>query len=262
MTQRTRTGWMKLGRRDLPLLGLAVLAAVGGVARARDAAEPTPVRAVAPSLSYLAKAAAPVLPTADTTPSNEMADLDHSHVTKWVSRFTGGRKQDLTTTLTRMSPYVDMITKKLEARGMPTELVYLALIESGGNPKALSPVKARGLWQFMSPTAKQYGLTVNKKVDERVNPEKATDAALDYLTDLHARFGSWYLAAAAYNTGQGRVSRVLKQVTGKTKGTDADFYRIAPKLPLETREYVPKLVAVARIAGEPAKYGFGAVTTE
>lgn len=182
-------------------------------------------------------------------------DIDHMYVSKWVTRFTGSRKHDLATTLGRMEPYTAMIEQKLADRGMPKELVYLALIESGGDPKATSPVRAKGLWQFMAPTAKQYGLKVGKRVDERTNPERATDAALEYLSDLHDRFGSWYLAAAAYNTGQGRVSKVMRQVLGKSKGTDADFYKIAHRLPKETRDYVPKLVAVARIAKAPEKYG-------
>jgi membrane-bound lytic murein transglycosylase D len=134
---------------------------------------------------------------------------------------------------------------------VPRDLVYLALIESGGNATAKSRVGARGLWQFMTPTARDYGLSSS----ERLDPEKSTDAALEYLGDLYRRFGSWYLAFAAYNTGQGRVAQVLKSVTGKTKGTDADFYRIASKLPSETRDYVPKLVAAARVAKEPEKYG-------
>src|SRR2546423_13956721 len=151
-----------------------------------------------------------------------------------------------------------MISAKLEKRDMPQDLIYLAMIESGFNPKAQSPAKAGGLWQFISETGKRYGLTVNKKVDERNNPARATDAALSYLSDLHDRFGSWYLAAAAYNSGEGTVSKALKRVTGRTKGTDADFYRISPRLPKETRDYVPKLLAAARIGKNPAKYGFSA----
>jgi membrane-bound lytic murein transglycosylase D len=258
--------WSRLGRREAPVIALAAALAVGTVAGGNGSATPNPVasatRAVAPQLSYLAQATAPVRPADSSVadPSAELADLDHGFVTKWVERFTSSRRHDLETTLDRMDRYTAMISRKLEKRGMPQELVYLALIESGGNPRATSPVKARGLWQFMSGTAKQYGLTVNRRTDERTNPEKATDAALDYLQDLHDRFGSWYLAAAAYNTGQGRVSKVLRQVTGKQKGTDADFYRIASRLPAETRDYVPKLVAVARIAKEPARYGFGEAT--
>jgi membrane-bound lytic murein transglycosylase D len=110
----------------------------------------------------------------------------------------------------------------------------------------------------MKPTAKQYGLAVGRKVDERKNPRLSTDAALKYLSSLHDRLGSWYLAAAAYNSGEGTVTKALKRVTGKTKGTDEDFFRIMSKLPKETQDYVPKLIAAARIGNDPAKYGLAA----
>jgi membrane-bound lytic murein transglycosylase D len=112
------------------------------------------------------------------------------------------------------------------------------------------------MWQFMSATARQFGLAVGRGRDERTHPDKATDAALTYLGSLHDRFGSWYLAAAAYNSGQGTVSRALRKVTGRTSGTDADFFRIAHVLPKETRNYVPKLIAAARVGSNPARYGF------
>jgi membrane-bound lytic murein transglycosylase D len=225
----------------------------------KDGAAPAVVPAAGEQLGYLQQAIAQTTqPEAAvvTVSRAEIADSDHMFVTRWVDRFLNpGGKKDLQVNLARMEPYTEMISEKLEARGLPQELLYLALIESGGDPRAMSPVKARGLWQFMTPTAKQYGLKVEGRVDERVNPEKATDAALDYLSDLYKRFGSWYLAAAAYNTGQGRVSRIMKEVTGSQKGTDADFFRIASRLPKETRDYVPKLVAVSRIAKDPVKYG-------
>jgi membrane-bound lytic murein transglycosylase D len=138
---------------------------------------------------------------------------------------------------------------------MPRELIYLALIESNFNPTAKSRVKAVGMWQFMSATARQFGLSVGRKVDERKDPAKATDAALAYLEQLHDRFGSWYLAAAAYNSGQGTVSKALRSVTGKTTGTDADFFLILPKLPKETQDYVPKLIASARVGTDRDRYG-------
>src|SRR5258708_16136211 len=129
------------------------------------------------------------------------------------------------------------------------------MIESEFNPKATSPVQAKGLWQFMASTARQFGLIVRGKIDERTNPEKATDAALTYLSDLHTRFGSWLLAAAAYNSGGGTVSKALHDVTGKTTGTDSDFFKILPRLPKETQDYVPKMIATARVGNDPLKYG-------
>jgi membrane-bound lytic murein transglycosylase D len=183
-------------------------------------------------------------------------DRDHAQIDRWVHKLTTSARGDFKQSLDRMDRYAAMITAKLDARSMPRELIYLALIESNFNPTAKSPVKAMGLWQFMAPTAKQFGLKVKGRVDERKNPVRSTDAALTYLTQLHERFGSWYLAAAAYNSGQGTVSKAMRTVLGRTKGTDADFFRILPKLPRETQDYVPKLIASARVGSEPAKYGF------
>ena len=182
-------------------------------------------------------------------------DTDHARIDEWVSRLTTSARGDFRNSLQRMARYEEMITRKIDAKGMPRELIYLALIESNFNPTAQSRVKAVGMWQFMSPTARQFGLSVSRTVDERKNPAKATDAALTYLTQLHQRFGSWYLAAAAYNSGQGTVSRALRTVTGQTKGTDADFFRIMSSLPKETQDYVPKLIATARVGNDRDKYG-------
>ena len=182
-------------------------------------------------------------------------DMEHAHIDRWVTRLTTSARGDFRNSLNRMAKYEEMITRKIDARGMPRELIYLALIESNFNPTAKSPVKAVGMWQFMSPTAREYGLAVGRRVDERTNPDLSTDAALTYLTKLHKRFGSWYLAAAAYNSGQGTVSKAMRTVTGNTKGTDADFFRILSKLPKETQDYVPKLIATAKVGSDRARYG-------
>lgn len=182
-------------------------------------------------------------------------DVNQKQVDAWVKRFSTSLKGDFQLSLERMDKYDDMITTKLDERKMPRELIYLAMIESNFNPTARSRVAAVGMWQFMSATARQFGLTVGRRVDERKDPEKATDAALTYLAQLHDRFGSWYLAAAAYNSGQGTVSKAMRRVLGRTKGTDADFFRIAKVLPKETRDYVPKLIASAKVGSDPARYG-------
>ena len=194
---------------------------------------------------------------ADATPDKSVLDVDvaHSRIDDWVRRLTTSMRGDFSTSLDRMDRYAMMINKKLDEKQMPRELIYLALIESNFNPNARSKVGAVGMWQFMSPTAKQFGLTVTRKNDERKNPVEATDAALAYLSQLHDRFGSWYLAAAAYNSGQGTVSKALKKVTGRSTGTDEDFFRILSSLPRETQDYVPKLIASARVGSDPAKYG-------
>ena len=182
-------------------------------------------------------------------------DVNEKQVDSWVHRFSTSLKGDFQLSLDRMGKYDDMILAKLDERKMPRELIYLAMIESNFNPTAKSRVKAVGMWQFMSATARQYGLTVGRHVDERKDPEKATDAALTYLAKLHDRFGSWYLAAAAYNSGAGTVSKAMRKVLGRTTGTDEDFFRIARALPKETRDYVPKLIASAKVGSDPTRYG-------
>ncbi len=183
------------------------------------------------------------------------AGLEHDRIAYWVHRITTSQGQDFALVLSKKSKYADMITAKLDARGMPRDLIYLAMIESEFNPTAKSSVKAVGLWQFMAGTARQLGLKVHGGTDELKDPELATDAALTYLSELHDRLGSWYLAAAAYNSGEGAVRKALYNTTGQVVGTDADFFRILPALPRETQDYVPKLIATARVAGLPEQYG-------
>lgn len=254
----TRVVQRALSRRKAESAGLVLVAALaaGGLVATGSS---SPATMLAPSARFVATA---VVNDADLKPADgetkwDLANLDHRRVDSWVERFTSDLKRSFATYLERMDKYESMISTKLAQRDMPQDLIYLAMIESGFNPKAQSPAKASGLWQFIGETGRRYGLTVNRKVDERNNPAKATDAALAYLADLHDRFGSWYLAAAAYNTGENRVGRIMREVTGSERGTDADYYRIANRLPRETREYVPKLIAAARIAKEPQKYGFG-----
>jgi membrane-bound lytic murein transglycosylase D len=183
----------------------------------------------------------------------------NASVERFIGIFTERQQDRMALYLKRSGRYEGMIRGKLRERGMPEDLLYLSMIESGFNPTVRSHASAVGLWQFIEGTAERYDLRVDSYVDERRHPEKSTDAALAYLQDLHDQFGSWYLAAAAYNTGENRVARVMRQVTGKTKGQDADFWRIRSRLPRETREYVPLMVAAALIGKEPHKYGLGGV---
>jgi membrane-bound lytic murein transglycosylase D len=192
----------------------------------------------------------------------DLPNLDHERIDYWIERFTTDKRGDFTQFLERTGRYGPMISAKLAERGMPQDLIYLAMIESGMNPTAYSHAHASGLWQFIAETGQRYGLTVNRYVDERNDPVKSTDAALDYLTYLHNRLGSWYLAAAGYNTGENRVARIMREVTGSERGTEEDFYRIWDRLPRETRDYVPLMIAAARISKEPAKYGFQNVEME
>ncbi|HYK04852.1 MAG TPA: lytic transglycosylase domain-containing protein [Thermoanaerobaculia bacterium] len=201
-------------------------------------------------------------PTPATTPSapaasrSELAQLPHERIDYHIARFTGEKRAEFASYLERKQQYESMITEKLRRRGMPEDLLYLAMIESGFNPQARSLAEARGIWQLLADTARRYGLRVDEEIDERNDPEKATDAALSYLSYLYNRFGSWYLAAAAYNTGENRVGRLMTETFGRETGSDEDYYRIWDQLPGETRDFVPAMVAAAKIGKEPGRYGF------
>lgn len=174
----------------------------------------------------------------------------NDRVDRWVDAFETTRRPEFEGLMRRRALFSDMIRSKLRERNMPEELLYIPVIESGLSPFAVSRVSAVGLWQFMSPTAMQYGLRVDEYVDERRDPVRATDAALDYLSWLHDRFGgSWYLAAAAFNAGPGRVERIVnRHADGQM--TDDTFWEILEYLPRETREYVPKMIAITKLAAQ------------
>ncbi len=148
----------------------------------------------------------------------------------------------------RAHRYFPKLGAILEKNGVPRDLLYLACIESTLNPTAVSPAKAAGLWQFMPDTGRQYGLEVNEYVDERMDPEKSTEAACRYLKQSHNKFGNWESAAAAYNAGQGRISRDL---AAQGQSTAFDLW-----LPQETMRYMFRLLATKLLMEEPEKYGF------
>lgn len=248
--------------RAAAAVGILATGGVLGVGRASQLAEPPASGAAETAASvpagavqsFAAGGGAETLATAGA--AWDLPNLEHPRVDHFVNVFTGRQRAMFTRYLTRMGRYQPMISAKLAERGMPQDLIYLAMIESGFDPKAYSHAHASGLWQFIAGTARGYGLDINRAVDERRDPEKATDAALDYLEDLHGQFGSWYLAAAAYNSGEGRVSRVMRAATGSVRGNEESYYAISNRLPKETRDYVPLMIAAARIAKEPHKYGF------
>jgi hypothetical protein len=189
----------------------------------------------------------------------EIANLNFARVDYWIGRFQTDKRSDFETFLQRKGRYEDMIRARLRARDMPEDLLYLAMIESGFDPNIRSRAGAVGIWQFIAETGRRFGLRINRSVDERRDPQKSTTAALSYLKKLHGRFGSWYLAAAAYNTGENRVGRIMRETFGRERGTDLDYYRIWHLLPSETRDYVPLMIAAERISKAPDRYGFGHV---
>ena len=170
----------------------------------------------------------------------------------YLELFQGAQRKYFSEWLARSGRYIPMMEAEFKAAGLPLDLVYLSMIESGFSQTASSKAKAVGLWQFMSYTGRDYGLEITNYIDERRDDIKSTRAAAAYLGDLYEEFGDWFLAVAAYNGGPGRVRNAIK------KSKSRDFWKIAQKdlLPLETKRYVPKLIAAIIIAKEPAEYGF------
>lgn len=179
-----------------------------------------------------------------------------AHAVRAIDRniylFSERMKQRFGMWLERSAKYVDIMKGILKEKSVPEELVFLPIVESGFNPHAYSHARAVGPWQFIEGTAKRYGLVVDWWRDERKDPLKSTRAAALYLRDLYKMFGSWNLALAAYNAGEGRISKALRR-------SDADSYwdllhtkQIRP----ETKEYVPRYIAATMIAQEPEKFGF------
>jgi membrane-bound lytic murein transglycosylase D len=180
------------------------------------------------------------------------AVIENPRVRYFINQFSKSGRNDLERALARSGKYMPMIAQVLHEEGVPEELAYLALIESGFVTHSSSSSGAVGLWQFVSGTARRYGLKIDSWVDERRDPAKSTRAAAAYLKDLHNYFGRWYLAIAAYNAGQGAIEKAM-QSSGAT-----DFWTLSTKAKLneETRNFVPKFVAASLIASDPQKYGF------
>ena len=176
-------------------------------------------------------------------------------VQKWVRYFQTRGKSSFKKWLSRSSRYKGLMQKTLKDKGLPLDLFYIAMIESGLSSRAISHSKAVGYWQFMKPTAHRYGLHVNWWIDERRDFSKSTFAAASYLGDLYKMFGSWYLTASAYNMGEGRLGRLIK------KHKTNNFWKLAQKkdFPRETRDYIPKIIAAMVIAKAPKLYGLKSV---
>ena len=160
--------------------------------------------------------------------------------------------------LVRLSRYRPLVDSIFSEFNLPSDLIYLSLVESGFNPHAYSRARATGPWQFMKGTAKLYGLRVDSYVDERRDPIKSTVAAARYLRDLYDLFGTWQLAMAAYNAGEGKVMRALQKAQAESF-SDIAKTRLIRR---ETREYVPRFMAATIIAKNPDRYGFPANDAE
>jgi membrane-bound lytic murein transglycosylase D len=205
---------------------------------------------------------APAAPSTSTT-ATVSADLQSTNhdvpiplnekVLSYIELFQGRLHDFLASGLERGASYLPMIQNVFRAEGLPLDLAYIPLIESAFKPTALSRAEARGMWQLMAGTALENGLKRDWYIDERADPEKATKAAAKYLHTLYNMFDDWHLALASYNGGPGRVQRAM------TKYGKDDFWELASasqRLPRETREYVPMILAAIIIAKNPTQYGF------
>jgi membrane-bound lytic murein transglycosylase D len=166
--------------------------------------------------------------------------------------FTARERERFGLWISRSGRYLGMIRRVFREHGLPEDLAYTAMIESGFSPRAVSRVGAKGMWQFMEATGRRYGLIVNRWVDERLDPVKATVAAAQYLADLYGMFGHWFLAQAAYNAGEAKIARAMKMA--KT----SDFWALTQTrhLPNETKRFVPQILAAAVITQAPSRFGF------
>lgn len=187
-----------------------------------------------------------------TSSKFDLPVIYNASVKTWINHFQGSGKKWFRTWLERSHAYLPLMQNLLKDKAMPQDLAYIAMIESGFSPHAVSSADAVGYWQFIAPTASRYGLKVNWWIDERRDFFKSTRAATHYLSDLYKLFGSWYLTASAYNMGEGRLGRLIK------KYQTNNYWVLSKKkdFPKETRQYIPKLIAALLIAKSPRIYGF------
>jgi len=187
-----------------------------------------------------------------TQESNDLAVELNDAVLSCIDLYQGPLHDWFASALARGGRYLPQIREVFASEGVPQDLAYVALVESAFKTGALSRAKAKGMWQFIAGTGKRYGLAQDWWVDERSNPEKATRAAAKYLKELHDQFGDWNLALAAYNWGEGRVSRWVERTGAE------DFWTLTESayMPQETRNYVPMIHAAIVVAKAPEKYGF------
>ncbi len=191
---------------------------------------------------------------------NAIPMVMNKHIQAAIDQFTKYNEKDFfIESYKRSGKYRPLIVSDLKAAGLPVELSWLPLIESGFKVNAFSRARALGLWQFIPSTGYKFGLKRNKYIDERIDPVKSTKAAIEYLKELHKIFGDWTTALAAYNCGEGRVLRVIR--SQKINYLD-NFWDLYERLPRETARYVPRFMATLHIVNNPEKYGLDSITVD
>jgi membrane-bound lytic murein transglycosylase D len=206
----------------------------------------------AEDVSFLSELEQPKLPRDDTL---VLPVVSNERVEAFVKLLQGTQRQWMERALRRSGRYSQRMQQILREEGLPENLVYLALIESGFNPHAYSSARAMGIWQFIPATGRRYGLVINWWIDERRDLEKSTRAAAHYLKNLYELFDDWYLAAAAYNAGEGKLQRAIRKYDS-TCFWDLSRYRYLRR---ETKNYVPRFLAALTIAENPEQYGFAGI---
>ncbi len=245
-----------------PIMALGTAALLLGLAgcTAGRRTQPSPPRSVAQakiaalnSQRALAAEPAPAPQPAKppTLPDSEFS-VEHPRVQSFLGRYQTSLRSTIQQALDRGSKYFPRIARILAEEGVPAELAYLPIVESGFSMHAVSHAGAVGPWQFVRGTGQRYGLRIDGYVDERRDPVKATRAAARYLRDLYERFGDWHLALAGYNSGEGNIERIQNW-----KGCE-DYWEMSDRgyLPNETQEFVPRFLAAVEVATSPEEYGF------
>ncbi len=198
----------------------------------------------------------PTQPPKSTSYPSLPSDEHDPRVRKFVREYAYNQRETMKAYMARAGDYIPTVRAIAKENGLPGDIAYLVLLESGANPEARSPANALGMWQFMPSTARSYGLRVDSWVDERLDPWKSTKAAMLYLKDLYGTFGCWRLALSAYNSGENKLNKVLCQ----EDASEYDEICSSRKLRKETREFFPRFQAMAVIAKNPGKYGFAPLT--
>ncbi len=266
-----------MGRASLVLLAMTTACAPVGVGRAPATPEPVPDERTTPDPQFIPETETPgeLLPEFEAPTDLDLPDsmMEPEYVDQilnsplrdqpeirdridyWVEFWSTRGKSNFQRYLDRMGRLEPLVDREIEALGLPRSLRYLPIVESGYNPTVFSRVRAAGLWQFMSGTARWKGLRVDGLVDQRLDPVAATPIALQYLAELHEQFGSWFLALAAYNSGPGRVAGVIRRNAPDAVLDDALFWELSDELPNETAHFVPRFFAAATLAQDPERYG-------